>query len=142
MEEGLQYLSVTSGLAKSFSAKFHGVEYFFKCGKAVNMPVEAVAHVFGFGQDDKSRALHRLGWLTLTNDMEGALEKLNQVSFMPIEQVFELRSTRPRKARRALIVEGAASAIGDDRSPVNADESEGESDSPDESEERLASQEF
>jgi hypothetical protein len=142
MEEGVQYLAVTSNLEKAFSARFHGVEYFFKPGKAVNMPLDAVAHVFGFGADDKTRALHRLGWLTLTNDMEAALEKLNRISFMPIEQVFELRSTRPRKRRAALTVDGASS-ISDARLPVNADESEGEGlDSPDESEREASGQDF
>jgi hypothetical protein len=131
MDGEIQYLAVTSALPKPFSAKFHGVEYRFKPGKPVNMPVAAVEHVFGFGVDDKTAALHRLGWLTLTNDTEAALEKLAQVSCVPIEQVFEI-SKGPRSRRRARAL--PAPEISNDRSPVNADESEGEgSDSPDES---------
>ena len=136
MEGELQYLAVTSKLPKAFTAKFHGVEYLFKPGRSVNMPVDAAKHIFGFGDDDKTRSLHRLGWLTLSNDMEGALEKLEQITFLPIEQVFELRGQRRRRPR-----------ISNDRSPVNAGDPNGdgapspnESDDEDEDETQEAAQ--
>ena len=143
MEGDPQFLQVTSNLPRVFKARFHGEEYEFRPGQAINLPIDACRHIFAFGEDDKSRALHRLGWLTLTNDMEAAMEKLNAVSFLPIEQVFELRGARPRRRQGALTLDGSAGAISNDRSPVNADESEGEGHtSPDESHEALSGQEF
>lgn len=112
-----QHLVVTSKLDKPFKARFHGVDYEFKRGKGVEMPVEAAAHIFGFGEEDKTRALHRLGWLTTTEGMEAARERLDRIDFLPADQIIEIR--RPNKARReALTVDGAP--ISNDRSPVNA----------------------
>lgn len=102
-----QYLSVTSGLEETFSAKFHGEEYVFEYGEPVNMPMDAVRHIFGFGLDDKTRAFHRLGWLTLVSDLKVAKEKLKLIQFERVRKVFELQRARSEKASN-------------DRSPVKA----------------------
>ena len=81
---------------------------------------------------------HASRWDLHVGTTEGAEALLVEL----IEQVFELRSTRPRKRRAALTVDGASS-ISDARLPVNADESEGEGlDSPDESEREASGQDF
>jgi hypothetical protein len=117
--EGVQFLAVTSNYPKTFKGKFHGVEYVWKPGDVVNMPVDAAEHIFGFGQDDKTKALHRAGFLNTLQDMDEAMEKLGMFSFAPVEQVFEL--TQNRRARKARV----AARISDDRSPVTVDVSEG-----------------
>lgn len=123
--EGVQFLAVTSNFPKKFKGKFHGVEYEWKPGATVNMPIEAAAHIFGFGEEDKTRALHRAGFLSTVEDMDAAMEKLGMFSFAPVEQVFEIAGTRARRARRAATTIDAAPQISVDRSPVTAVGSEG-----------------
>jgi hypothetical protein len=116
--EGVQFLAVKSNFPKNFKGKFHGIEYAWKLGDTINMPVEAAEHIFGFGLEDKTRALHRAGFVNTMEDIEAGMAKLALFSFAPVEQVFELTQTRrARKARTA--------RISDDRPPVNAVGSEG-----------------
>src|ERR1700689_5060856 len=125
--EGIQFLAVTSNFDRKFKGKFHGTEYAWKPGDTVNMPVEAAAHIFGFGEEDKTRALHRAGFLSTVDDMDAAMEKLGKFSFSPVEQVFEIAGTRARRARRAATT---IDQISDDRSPVSAVGSEGAAERP------------
>ena len=126
--EGIQFLAVTSNFDKKFKGKFHGVAYEWKPGATVNMPVEAAAHIFGFGEEDKTRALHRAGFLSTVDDMDAAMEKLGKFSFAPVEQVFEIAGTRARRARKRA---GATiDQISDDRSPVSAVGLEGAAERP------------
>jgi hypothetical protein len=104
----IQFLAVTSRLPKKFSARYVGIDYVFRQGEAINLPIEAARHIFGFGEDDKTRALHRLGWLTHTEGLEQALEKLNEIEFEPVQQVFELATKKGGK-REAVTIEGKAS---------------------------------
>lgn len=126
--EGIAFLAVTSTYPKKFTGRFHGVDYVWKHSDTVNMPVEAAAHIFGFGEEDKTRALHRAGFLTTLDDMDNAMAKLGQFSFAPVEQVFEIAGTSARRRRRAAAVIDA-DPISNERSPVNAGGSEGASDS-------------
>ena len=125
--EGIQFLAVTSNFDKKFKGKHHGVQYEWKPGATVNMPKEAAAHIFGFGEEDKTRALHRAGFLSTVDDMDAAMEKLGKFSFSPVEQVFEIAGTRARRARRAATT---IDQISDDRSPVSAVGSEGAAERP------------
>jgi len=125
--EGVQFLAVTSNFPKKFRGRFHGTDYLWKPGDTVNMPVDAAVHIFGFGEEDKTRALHRAGFLTTMEEMDAAMEKLGQFSFAPVEQVFELTQTRRSRRRRETI---DVAQISNDRSPVNAGGSEGESERP------------
>jgi hypothetical protein len=105
----IQFLAVTSRLPKKFRARHFGIDYDFRQDEAVNLPVEAARHIFGFGEDDKSRALHRLGWLTHTEGLEEALAKLENIEFEPVKQVFELADAKPRAKRADAAAEGKAS---------------------------------
>ena len=58
----LQEAIVTSHHTKTFKDKFRGIEYVFKPGEKVQMPLAAAAHVFGVGLEDQSPAWKRLGY--------------------------------------------------------------------------------
>jgi hypothetical protein len=105
----IQFLEVTSRLPKKFTARHFGIDYTFKQNEPVNLPVEAAHHIFGFGDDDKTPALHRLGWLTHTEGMEEALAKLGSIEFEPVKQVFELASKPRAGKRQEAATEGKAS---------------------------------
>jgi hypothetical protein len=105
----IQFLSVTSRLQKKFRARYVGIDYDFRQNEAVNLPIDAARHIFGFGEDDKTASLHRLGWLTHTEGLEEALEKLSKIEFEPVQQVFELASKAKSKQREGATIEGKAS---------------------------------
>jgi len=118
MEEldSVQFLSVKNGTDRKISGRFHGEDYVLKPGESVTMPVEAAAHIFGFGVDDKTPALHRLGWLTASQHAEVAMERLSKLGFEPVHQVFELeteRRSRGKKGRRGEIVDSAVEDVED-----------------------------
>jgi len=93
--------------------RYGGIDYVWaKGGEAINVPIDAARHCFGFGLDDKASAFHRLGWLTTSDTLETAQAKLEQIDFQPIRQVFEIQPGAPRR--------GKARRISNDRSLVNA----------------------
>lgn len=95
--EGIQFLQVTNTKLKEFTARFHGEEYRFKINDPVTMPMAAAAHIFGVGEDNKLPAFHRLGWVTVTAQLDSAMKKLKDFKFEPVKQVFELDSARERR---------------------------------------------
>lgn len=116
--EAPQFWAVTNGTGKKLAARHHGVDYVWNPDEELTVPHEAAQHIFGVMVEDKIPALHRLGWLTATGDMEQALEKLRtQIKFSPVRQVFEMAPARVKRGRRA--------AVSSDRSLANADGSEG-----------------
>jgi len=42
--------------------RFNGVDYVFQPKQKVLIPIDAAEHMFGFGKDDKTETLTRLGW--------------------------------------------------------------------------------
>lgn len=117
-EPGFSHLRIT--VPFKLKCRFGGIDYAWpKGGEALNVPIEAARHCFGFGLDDKAPSFHRLGWLTTSDTMETAQAKLDQIDFQPIRQVFEIQ---PRASRR-----GRAPKISNDRSLVNAGGTKGPS---------------
>jgi len=53
---------VTNNSDSPLKDGFAGVQYQFKVGETVEIPVEAAAHIFGYGNDNKELYLARLGW--------------------------------------------------------------------------------
>jgi hypothetical protein len=74
-------LIVTNGLEQTIAAKFAGQDFEFPPGKDVPCDEEAAAHIFGFGEPDKSIALLRLGWITPGHDKVIAEERLKKIVF-------------------------------------------------------------
>lgn len=62
-------------------ARYDGQDFEFKPGVTVALSDDAATHIFGYGLDDKSRALIRLGWLVNSTQYEAALERLDEIQF-------------------------------------------------------------
>lgn len=123
--EGVQLLQITNGTDGKIKARFHGEDYFWPVGGVVTpVPLDAAEHIFGFGLEDKTKALHRLGWLTASSQLDSAMERLTQIKFEPVHQVLVMGSERPRRGR-------PRKAISNDRSLVKAGGDSGEESFPD-----------
>jgi hypothetical protein len=83
---------VTNHSDKPLKDGFCGTKYEFKVGETVEIPVEAAAHIFGYGNDNKEPYLARLGWAKTSNDLEEGLKHLAK---------WEL-STEPPKKNQSL----------------------------------------
>lgn len=79
-------VKITNTGDAAFEDGFAGVRYRFVPGKALEVPEEAASHIFGYGVEDKSAHLARLGWVETRNDIPAGLERLAK---------FEIRETPP-----------------------------------------------
>lgn len=61
--------------------RFDGEDYVFPPNTAVQIPSDAAKLIFGFGEEDKIRAIQRLGWARTTNDLELARQRLGEFQF-------------------------------------------------------------
>ena len=81
-------------------ARYNGIDYVWKKGgESLNLPLGAAQHCFGFGQDDKAAAFHRVGWITTVDTLESAQAKLDQCEFLPLKQVYEIAPSAPKRGR-------------------------------------------
>lgn len=127
--EGVQLLQITNGTDRKINARFHGEDYVWGVGAQLSpVPLDAAEHIFGFGLEDKTKALHRLGWLTASSQLDAAMERLSLIRFEPVHQVLVMGAERPRRGR-------PRKSISTDRSLGNAGGEAGErASSPDEPE--------
>lgn len=125
--DGVQLLQITNGTDKKIRARFHGEDFVWGVGAVLSpVPLEAAQHIFGFGLDDKTSALHRLGWLTASSQLDAAMERLTLMKFEPVHQVLVMGAERPRRGK-------PRKQISTDRSLGNAGGDAGErASSPDE----------
>lgn len=72
---------VTNKGTDYFSDYFHGFKYEFHPGQPVALPIEAAQHIFGYGVEDKTPHLIRIGWLKYSNEVEAAIAKLHSFMF-------------------------------------------------------------
>lgn len=79
--ERSDFIRVTNTLAETIRSKFDGQDYVFKPNEPEDIHFVLAKHIFGFGEDDKSRALARLGWMQSSEQLPRALEKLASVKF-------------------------------------------------------------
>lgn len=68
--------------AEKIVGRFDGKDYVFEKGVTVALSDEAATHIFGYGMDDKSRALIRLGWLANSTGLETAMARMDNVQFL------------------------------------------------------------
>jgi hypothetical protein len=66
---------VTNNSDQDLRDGFGGVFYDFKKGATVEISEEAARHIFGYGKEDKTTHLARLGWIKTANDFQGRGEK-------------------------------------------------------------------
>ena len=101
-------------------AKYDGQNYEFKPGIVTAISEEAAAHIFGYGEADKKRALHRLGWVNWGGQLDAGMEKLGSFVFLEPEapkfKEVENVSQLPRK-----MLSSAADDIFDEKSGSKPD---------------------
>ena len=85
-----QTVFVTNKSDKKLVVSYAYKEYTFEVDKPLEVPLELAQFVFGFQQQNKEAQLVRLGWLRLSNEIEQALEKLDQ---------FKITVERPEQNR-------------------------------------------
>lgn len=72
---------------EKLKARFDGTDYVFEVGVTTACSEEAARHIFGYGERDKSKALHRLGWLGNVGQMEEGIRRLDDFQFLAVEDV-------------------------------------------------------
>jgi hypothetical protein len=97
-----EYIRIVNNTGKTIKARYDGKEYVFNNGEPTDVHQLAAAHIFGFGQDDKTNAFHRLGWLA-TNDQSDALEKLKLIEFGDVPSPAVSITTAPKHRGRPRI---------------------------------------
>lgn len=83
---------VTNIGEKTLTDGWDGVKYAFEPGKTVEIPEFVAGHIFGYGFEDKTPHVVRLGWAKTTNDIPGALANLENFVI----------STEPPEVRRSV----------------------------------------
>lgn len=73
---------VRNNTSEEFSDRFDGQDYTFPVGELVECPLEAVMHIFGYGLDDKSQNMIRLGWAATSGGLRDAYKKLDKFEFL------------------------------------------------------------
>lgn len=66
---------------QTFTNRYDGEDISIKPGAALEIEVSAATLIFGFGEDDKTRCLRRLGWAFSHDKMAEANERLGKFSF-------------------------------------------------------------
>lgn len=66
---------------EEFRDRFDGEDYVFPPNEYVQVPIEAAKLIFGFGEEDKLRAIRRLGWAVTTTELEKAKARLKGFQF-------------------------------------------------------------
>lgn len=95
-----------------------GQRYEFPIGKTVAVPLYAAAHMFGYGESDKRRALVRIGKMKTNSGLEDGLKWLGTFAFdEPSEPELpdlsanseDAPAVRPKRAK-SVLTEDAQSA--------------------------------
>ena len=82
-------VQVTNRNSFPLPGRYAAVDYVFPPNKPVKVPRAAADHIFGIGQDDKTRALNCLGILKGNVTYKEALEVLKRIQFEEGQVVFE-----------------------------------------------------
>ena len=78
----------------NFSASYNGDTYTFPKNKLVSCEDEAVSHIFGLDQTDKTDVLSRHGWITVTGPKVDGLAILSRFKFDVVKPAVEAESAR------------------------------------------------
>ena len=82
-----------------FASRYDGEDFEILPGKSVEMLVECAQLCIGFGDEDKTRCLRRLGWAFSLDAMTEAQKRLETLSFhmeRPASGAKESSSSAPR----------------------------------------------
>ena len=83
---------VTNDGSMGLTDGWDGKMYTFTPGETVEIPVFVAGHIFGYGFEDKTEHVIRLGWAKTTNDIPKALTWLENFRI----------STEPPEVRRSV----------------------------------------
>ena len=108
---------------QEFADRFNGCDYVFPVGKKVLVDEEVARHIFGFGADDKTPYLARLGWIRSNGDYPAAMELLGKFSFSSFDPYAQLDEARPegQQAQQLSPVAPGESGESDSDGPAEAD---------------------
>jgi len=119
-EAPVQYFEVTNGLEEEIVMGFHGDKYEWQPGEKLICSEAAIRHIFGYGEDDKSTAFLRLGWINSRPEcnMKAAMAKIAKIKCVPVTHAFnEVADARAKR--------GGKKASASDRPFADAGESSG-----------------
>ena len=103
---------------ETFKSRYDGEDIVIVPGKAEELVIPAAELIFGFGEDDKSRCLRRLGWMGMHLDYDKAVERLNKLSFHMENPKYEQK--RGKSAEFAPGGEGEGGETGQPATPPKA----------------------
>lgn len=103
---------------KMITGRFDGKDYVFPFEQPVDVHIAVAKHIFGFGLDDKTAALNRLGWATHSAAVDAALERLMLIRFDDLPQLMEVPRTKGGRNKT-----GSASTLGKAGEPEGAEDS-------------------
>lgn len=120
------YVQVTNGTDEPIEGRFAGIDYRFPVNEAVGLPILAARHIFGFGMEDKTAAILRLGWANLSLDPKSdgkklALARLTKIKFEELpSSVLDFKSAarRPQLAHAGTPASEDSEAGGERSSPA------------------------
>lgn len=78
------YVRVTNSHRETVTARFAGEQYEFKPGRPEDVHVDAARHIFGFGLEDKSSVLARLGLARSSDEVQEGVKFLAGIKFEPV----------------------------------------------------------
>jgi hypothetical protein len=118
-----EYVRVTNRTGAAIKSRYDGRDYLFSTNEPTDIHQLAAAHIFGFGQKDKTNAFHRLGLLNHMT-VEMANEWMNDIEFgdVPSPAV----DIGPRKKIAKATKTGSPTPLAD----AGADDGEGDEPSP------------
>ena len=73
---------VRNNSGSDFQDRYDGVDYVFPDGKLVECPVEAAVHIFGYGLENKTQNMIRLGWASNSTNFKEAYDRLDKFEFL------------------------------------------------------------
>ena len=85
---------VRNGTDKTIRGRWAGIDYVWKPGVHLDVPLIVARHVFAFGLGEKERlhAFHNLGWARTTDELEKAEELYQQIQFSDCPELVERES--------------------------------------------------
>jgi hypothetical protein len=124
-----EYVRVKNNSGINVKGRFDGKDYLFQAGNVTDIHQDAAKHIFGFGEDDKIRAFHRLGWLSQGETVEMAEERLKDFEFSEVPspaidiKAKKSKNQQPTPLADAGAKEGAGLSL---PAPSNAPQLDGE----------------
>jgi hypothetical protein len=78
------YVRVTNTHPETVKSRFAGEDYLFKPNKPEDVHVDAARHIFGFGLEDKTGVMARLGLAQSSDQIEEGTKFLAGIRFEPV----------------------------------------------------------